>query len=442
MNIPKEVEIILSIIEDSGEEAYIVGGCVRDYFLGKIPKDYDITTSMNPDDVMLLFKKNKYNVVPTGLKHGTITIFPNNSEEGYEITTYRTDGEYLDGRHPESVSFTKSIKDDLSRRDLTINAIAYSPKRGFVDLFGGQEDIKNKVIKAIGKPEDRIEEDSLRMMRAIRFSAQFGFTIEDSLMNALKKKSSGINNVSKERIHDELCKIILSDNPDYVRILQETGLLKHFLPEVHLCFMCKQNNPWHLYNVGEHTMVALKNSPKDLTLRMSILLHDIGKPNTKTTDDKGIDHFYNHAEESSLKTKEIMKRLKFTTKETEDVAKLVLIHDYQLEASKKAIRRFVSKFELDERLFKLFIELKKSDNRGQNLELSSAMIEKTELIEGLYEEIKNQPMTVRELNINGYDIMNLGYKNEKIGIVLKNLLEKVIDDPELNKKEILLKLIE
>ena len=189
-------------------------------------------------------------------------------------------------------------------------------------------------------------------------------------------------------------------------------------------------------------MVALKNSPKDLTLRMSILLHDIGKPNTKTTDDKGIDHFYNHAEESSLKTKEIMKRLKFTTKETEDVAKLVLIHDYQLEASKKAIRRFVSKFELDERLFKLFIELKKSDNRGQNLELSSAMIEKTELIEGLYEEIKNQPMTVRELNINGYDIMNLGYKNEKIGIVLKNLLEKVIDDPELNKKEILLKLIE
>lgn len=441
MNIPKEVEKILSIIELAGEEAFIVGGCVRDYFLGKEPKDYDITTSMNPKDVISLFKRKNYNVVPTGLQHGTVTVFPQNETEGYEITTYRTDGEYLDGRHPSSVTFTKLLKNDLSRRDLTINAIAYSPKNGFIDLFSGREDIKNKVIRAIGNPDNRISEDALRMMRAIRFSAQFGFTIEDSLMDALKKNASRINNVSKERIHDELCKILLSDNPDYVRILYKTGLLKHFLPEVHLCFMCKQNNPWHIYNVGEHTMVALKNSKKDLTLRMSVLLHDIAKPNAKTTDENGIDHFYKHAEESSLRAKDIMKRLKFTTKETEDVVKLTAIHDYQLEASKKAIRRFISKYELDERLFKLYIELKNADNLGQNLELSSEILDKTKEIDSLYEEIKNQPMTIKDLNVNGYDVMSFGYKNEEIGKVLKSLLEIVLDNPELNKKETLIELI-
>lgn len=437
----KEVEEILNIIESIGEEAYIVGGCVRDYFLGKTPKDYDVTTSLEPNEVTILFKKHGYNVVPTGLKHGTVTVFPVNDKEGYEITTYRTDGEYLDGRHPSSVSFTKSLSEDLSRRDLTINAMAYSPKRGLVDLFGGLEDLSNKIIRTVGNPDDRIKEDALRMMRAIRFSAQLGFSIDEDLTKAIKRNSSSINLVSKERIHDELCKILLSDNPNYVEKLFSTGLLKHFLPELHICFLTKQNNPWHLYDVGNHTMCSLKNSDKDLTLRLAVLLHDIGKPDTKTTDEKGIDHFHGHAEKSSIRSKEVLKRLKFTSKEVEEVSLLVLIHDYQLESSKKAIRRFLSNYNLDERMFSLYSKLRKADCLGQDMELASNSLSKLEEIMLKYEEIKNQPLSVKDLAVSGYDAMNLGFKDIEIGVELRKLLDAVIENPELNTKESLLKIM-
>lgn len=437
----ENVKKILEIIENAGHEAYIVGGCVRDYFLKKIPKDYDVTTSMEPHDVMELFRKAGYNVVPTGLKHGTVTVFPIGETEGYEITTYRTDGEYLDSRHPSSVSFTKSLKEDLERRDLTINAMAYSPKRGLVDLFGGQSDLKNKIIRTVGNPEDRITEDALRMMRAIRFSAQLGFDIDSDLITAIKKRSSSINNISMERIHDELSKILLSKNPHYVEKLYTTGLLKHFLPELHICFLTKQNNPWHLYDVGHHTMKALEDSEPDLTLRLAIMLHDIGKPDTKTTDELGIDHFYGHAEKSEIRTKEVLKRLKFTTKEVEDVSLLVSIHDYQLEETKKAIRRFASKYSLDDRLFDLYCKLKAADNKGQNPVLSSEIIEKTKNIAKIYDEIKNEPLSVKDLAVSGYDAMALGYKDVEIGVELKKLLDMVIDNPELNTKESLVEIM-
>lgn len=440
--IPSDVETILNIIEKHHEEAYIVGGCVRDFMLGKKPKDYDVTTSMLPDDVTDLFKKEGYNVVPTGLKHGTVTVFPKNGTEGYEITTYRTDGEYLDGRHPSSVSFTKSLAEDLSRRDLTINAMAYSPIRGLVDLFGGQEDLKNKIIRTVGSPEDRIKEDALRMMRAIRFSAQLGFDINEDLINAIKKNNSSINLVSKERIHDELIKTLMSDNPEFVRKYYETGLMKHFLPELHICFLTKQNNPWHLYNVGDHTMKALASTEKNLTLRLAVLLHDIGKPDTKTTDENGIDHFYGHAEKSALRAKEILKRLKFTTKEVEDVSLLITIHDYQLETSKKAIRRFVSNYNLDDRLFDLYVKLKKADNNGQNLDLSSKILKTLDIIVEKYDDIKNQPLSTKDLAVSGYDVMSFGFKGVQVGEVLKKLLQIVLENPEKNTKEELLSEIE
>lgn len=440
--VPSDVETILNIIEGQHEEAYIVGGCVRDFMLGKKPKDYDITTSMTPDEVSELFRNNGYNVVPTGLKHGTVTVFPKNGTEGYEITTYRTDGEYLDGRHPSSVAFTKSLSEDLSRRDLTINAMAYSPVRGLVDLFGGQKDLKNKIIRTVGNPEDRIKEDALRMMRAIRFSAQLGFNISDDLINAIKKNNSSVNLVSKERIHDELVKTLLSDNPDFVKKYYETGLMKHFLPELHICFLTKQNNPWHLYNVGDHTMKALASTEKNLTLRLAVLLHDIGKPDTKTTDENGVDHFYGHAEKSESRAKEVLKRLKFTSKEVEEVSLLISIHDYQLETSEKSIRRFISKYNLDDRLFDLYINLRKADNNGQNMDLASESLKTLDIIREKYDDIKNQPLSVKDLAVSGYDVMAFGFKNVQVGEVLRKLLQIVLENPEKNTREELLRLIQ
>lgn len=441
MSLPPHVKSILNIIESNGHEAYVVGGCVRDYFVGKMPKDYDITTSMLPDDVMTLFKNNGYKVIPTGIKHGTVTVIPSGSMtgEGYEITTFRTDGEYLDGRHPESVSFTSSLEEDLSRRDLTINAMAYSDSKGLVDIFGGLDDIKNKVVRTVGNPCDRFSEDALRMMRAIRFAAQLGYSINKDTFAAIKKLASSINVISKERVHDELVKILLSKNPDYVSFLYETGILKHILPELHVCFFTKQNTPWHLYDVGTHTMAALKNSKCDLTLRMAILLHDIGKPHNKITDaETGIDHFYGHAETSSKKALEVMKRLKFTTKETEDVVLLTKIHDVQIELTDRALRRFLNKFSLDERLFYLFIELKRADNSGQNLELSQAELDKLDILVEMYENNKNQPLSIKDLKVSGYDAMTLGYNGPEIGKEFQKLLSICLDNPELNNHDYLM----
>lgn len=441
MNLPEDVKAILRILESAGHEAYVVGGCVRDFFVGKVPKDYDITTSMTPDDVMNLFKTKHYRVVPTGIKHGTVTVIPSSSTEGYEITTFRTDGVYLDGRHPSSVNFTASLEDDLSRRDLTINAMAYSDSRGLIDIFGGLDDINDKIIRTVRNPIDRFSEDALRMMRAIRFAAQLGYSIEKETLNSIKKLSASINLISKERIHDELSKILMSNNPDYVKLLYETSLLKHILPEVHILFLTKQNTPWHLYDVGNHTMVALRNSKKDLTLRMAVLLHDTGKPDVKTTDESGIDHFYGHAEKSSVRAKEIMKRLKFTSKETDDVELLTNIHDVNVELSNKAVRRFLNKYQLDERLFYLFIELKRADNKGQNPELATERIEMLDELVDIYEAIKNQPLSVKDLQVSGYDALNLGYKGTEIGVILNKLLMMVLDNPSLNNKETLIEIM-
>lgn len=436
-----KAERIISIIESIGEEAYLVGGCVRDHFLGKEPKDFDITTSLEPDDVISLFKKNGYNVVPTGLQHGTVTVFESGDTEGFEITTFRIDGEYLDGRHPSDVVFTKSLAEDLSRRDLTINAMAYSPSRGIVDLFGGHDDLKNGIIRTVGNPEDRITEDALRMMRAVRFSAQLGFTISESLITAIKKHAASINLVSKERVHDELVKILMSDHPEYVEILFRTGLLKHFLPELSICFFTKQNNPWHLYDVGMHTMNALKASDKDIVLRMAILLHDIGKPICRITGEDGIDHFYGHPEVSAKKATEAFHRLKFTSKNTDDAVKLIAVHDTRVMATPHAIKRFMNKNFIDDRMFKLYTALRIADCSGQNPELALGEIQNAKDTLAVYEEIKNQPMSVKDLDINGFDIMALGFKGPQVGKVLNELLDAVITEPTLNQKDILLGMV-
>lgn len=446
MQIEKNALGIINDITAAGEEAIVVGGCVRDsvyneiYKTDKVPKDWDIATSMRPDDVVLTFKKKGYNVVPTGIKHGTVTVFPKGCIEGYEVTTYRIDGTYEDGRHPDSVVFASSFKEDASRRDFTINAMGCMADGTIIDFFGGIEDLKKGIIRTVGEPDDRFREDALRMMRAVRFSAQLGFTLHDGVKESIIKNCESISLVSKERVRDELCKILMSDNPQKIEVLYNTGLLKQILPELHVCFQTAQNNNWHLYDVGTHTMVALMESEKDLTLRLSIMLHDIGKPPCKTAEN-GIDHFYGHPDVSAEMAETVMRRLKFTAREVADVVKLVSIHDVRFEPSKKSIKRFINRYELDDRMFRLYLKLSTADSRGQNLNLSAErldVIQKTLLI---YETVEEEPMSVKSLAVNGYDVMEKGYRGREIGQVLENLLEAVIEDPSLNTKETLMSMM-
>ena len=271
LEIPKNAETILHILEKAGYEAYVVGGCVRDSILGRSPDDWDITTSAKPEQVKALFHRT----VDTGLQHGTVTVLM--EKEGYEVTTYRVDGEYEDGRHPKEVTFTASLKEDLKRRDFTINAMAYNPSSGLVDLFGGLEDIERRIIRCVGNPLERFTEDALRIMRAVRFSAQLGFAIEEETRKALKVLAPNLKHVSAERIQVELVKLLMSPHPDYLRVAYEAGITAEFLPEFDACMTTSQNTPHHCYTVGEHILHSLCHVRADKVLRITMLLHDIGK---------------------------------------------------------------------------------------------------------------------------------------------------------------------
>lgn len=275
INIPQKAEQILHILNEAGYEAYVVGGCVRDSILDRVPGDWDITTSALPEQVKELFHRT----VDTGIQHGTVTVMM--GKEGFEVTTYRVDGEYHDGRHPDAVTFTRSLEEDLKRRDFTINAMAYHPEHGLVDLFGGMEDINRKIIRCVGDPVERFTEDALRMLRAVRFSAQLGFTVEENTKAALARMSGNLEHVSAERIQTELVKLLVSDHPDYLRTAWETGLTREFLPEFDACMETEQNTPHHCYTVGEHILKSLTEIENDRLLRITMLLHDIAKPVVK-----------------------------------------------------------------------------------------------------------------------------------------------------------------
>ena len=283
INIPQKAAQILKTLNAAGYEAYVVGGCVRDSILGREPGDWDITTSALPEQVKELFRRT----VDTGIQHGTVTVMMD--KEGFEVTTYRVDGEYHDGRHPDAVTFTRSLEEDLKRRDFTINAMAYHPEHGLVDLFGGMEDIGKRIIRCVGNPVERFTEDALRMLRAVRFSAQLGFTVEENTKAALARMSGNLEHVSAERIQTELVKLLVSDHPDYLRTAWETGLTREFLPEFDACMETEQNTPHHCYTVGEHILKSLTEIENDRLLRITMLLHDIAKPVVKKTDGNGRD---------------------------------------------------------------------------------------------------------------------------------------------------------
>ncbi|MCR5451307.1 MAG: HDIG domain-containing protein [Lachnospiraceae bacterium] len=430
--LPEAVKKIISILESNGHEAYAVGGCVRDSILGKNPYDWDITTSALPEEIKSVFNRT----IDTGIKHGTVTV--RIFGEGYEVTTYRVDGDYLDGRHPKEVSFTASLEEDLARRDFTINAMAYNDRSGLVDIFGGREDLENGILRCVGDPELRFTEDALRMMRALRFAAQLDFKIEPDTYAAIKKLHKRLEMVSAERIREEFLKLIVSDHPELLDQMSEVGLTSVFLPEWDMMIGCEQNTPHHAYDVSGHTIRAMQGVDKDKDLRLAALLHDVAKPLTKTTDESG-DHFSGHPVLGEKMSKKILSRLKFDNATIARVSAMVLWHDVRPEPDKKSVRRVVSKMPAN--IFPDIFSLKKADILAQSEYKREEKLQRLEAFQDLYNSIKQEGecISIGDLAVGGKDMMDIGIsKGPMIGAMLKKLLDMVIDDPTLNEKEVLM----
>lgn len=435
--LPNDVGIILNILSDKGYEAYIVGGCVRDSLLNRTPSDWDITTNAKPKTVVDIFENLGHRVIPTGMKHGTITIMIDGV--GYEVTTYRVDGEYDDNRHPKKVTFTNSLKEDLSRRDFAINAMAYSPKNGLIDIYGGIDDLSNKEIRCVGNAIERFSEDALRMIRAIRFSCQLGFELTQSVINAICDLSSNIKSVSAERVREEFCKILASDKvTDGICHLGQSGLMWYIIPELYATLKFKQHNKHHDKDIFWHTLSVVENVEPKLELRLSALLHDIGKSKCFSKDENDVGHFYNHARISADMSKEILKRLKFDNKTIDEVGKLIYSHMISTDLNTKSIKKLINRVGKNN-IYNL-IELMISDRKGcaKGYRNYDDILELKNKVSKILNE--KQPLSVKDLDINGYDLIKLGYKGREIGEMLDILLASVLESPELNSREVLLQM--
>ena len=432
IQLPQKVKYIISQLEAAGFEAYAVGGCVRDSLLGREPDDWDVTTSAKPLQVKEVFR----HTIDTGIQHGTVTVMLDH--EGFEVTTYRIDGEYEDSRHPKEVIFTANLVEDLKRRDFTINAMAYNDRSGIVDAFGGMEDLDKGVIRCVGEARERFREDALRMLRAVRFSAQLGFVIADDTRAAITELAPSLVKISAERIQVELVKLLMSKHPDYMRDAYQLGITQIVLPELDEAFLTEQNNPHHMYTVGEHLMQTLLHTEADKSIRIAALLHDIGKPRTKTTDADGIDHFYGHAQLGEKMAFDVLKRLKFDNDTITKVRKYVQYHDYDIEPNPKSVRRAINK--IGEAYFAQVLVLKKADALAQSTYQREEKLEHLATVWNLYEEIlkQRQCVSLKTLAITGNDLIALGVpKGKMIGSMLQELLEDVIQNPEHNTHEFL-----
>lgn len=435
IQLPDKVHKIIETLQAAGYEAYAVGGCVRDSILGRKPNDWDITTSAKPEETKRLFPRT----IDTGIQHGTVTIMMD--KEGFEVTTYRIDGEYEDSRHPKEVTFTASLEEDLKRRDFTINAMAYNEQHGLVDIFGGIRDMESGMIRCVGDAKERFTEDALRMLRAVRFSAQLGYRIDEKTADAIKELAPSLRKISAERIQAELVKLVTSPHPDYLRIAYETGITKEVLPEFDLCMQTPQNNPHHCYNVGEHILHSMLAVEPDKVLRLGMLFHDIGKPQTLTIDEEGITHNKMHPVVGEEMTKKILRRLKFDNDTIDKVSKIVLYHDQEIALTDTGIRRAVNR--MGEDIFPMILAVHRADISAQSDYKKDEKLEKLAYIEQAYEDIRNrkEAVSLKDLDVTGSDLIALGMQpGRQIGEVLHELLEMVLEDPALNKKEELLEI--
>lgn len=502
IRLPEKVNTVIHRLQAAGYEAYAVGGCVRDSLLGRVPEDWDITTCAKPEEVKALFA----HTVDTGIAHGTVTVLL--GHEGFEVTTYRIDGEYEDARHPKQVEFTPSLSLDLARRDFTINAMAYSDEAGIIDLFCGMEDMENRRIRCVGNANERFDEDALRIMRAVRFSAQLDFEIEPDTLRAVASHAKELSRISAERIRVELTKLLLSDHPERLLTAYKTGLTAVFLPEFDRMLATEQENPHHIYDVGMHTVHALSYmarrtaearalaaddpatgsllpatdgmaaatrimaddppkrqtpavsanifdtdaslrslSKKDHTiLRFALLLHDCAKPEAKTVDGTGTAHFIHHDLLGAKRAKEILRRLKFDNDTIHAVSHLVEMHDIRYADCEKAVkersmRRAIMR--IGKEYLTLLFLLQEADLNAQNPALLPDKLRQLNEAKQLAQQIlaKEQCVSLKDLAVNGSDLISAaGMKpGREIGDVLAKLLDYVIEHPEKNNREDLLR---
>lgn len=431
MEISEGAKIALELLHKSGYEAYLVGGCVRDLIMQIPAHDYDITTSATPEEMKKAFIG--YTTIETGIKHGTITFLYN--KEPIEITTYRIEGEYKDNRHPESVEFTTKLENDLSRRDFTMNALVYNENEGIIDLFGGQKDIESKTIRAIGVAENRFKEDALRILRAMRFSSQLGFEIEEETKKAMVKCAPLLHNISAERISQELNKLLVGKNVKKV-ILDCYEILGEILPEIKKMHGFNQYNKYHIYSVLEHTATAVENIDPVAHLRLTMLLHDTGKVYTFTRDENGIGHFYGHNKVSAEIARDFLNKYKYDNLTKERVVELVKIHDTPIEMDRIFIKKRLNRLGKD--AFFDLLKVKRADNLAQNPEYF--WLDKLDKMENIAREIvEENEFTLSSLKISGNDLISLGITGKKIGEALNLLLNEVIEEKIKNQKEALLK---
>lgn len=437
IQLPEKVNTIIQTLQEHGYEAYAVGGCVRDSLLGREPGDWDITTSASPEETKKLFART----VDTGIEHGTVTVLL--GKEGFEVTTYRIDGKYEDSRHPTEVIFTRNLREDLLRRDFTINAMAYNDTEGIVDIFGGMDDLKRKIIRCVGNARERFGEDALRIMRGVRFAAQLGFSLEKETKEAMTELAPTLEKISAERIQTELVKLLVSDSPELIREAYHLGITAVILPEFDEMMRTGQETKYHRYDVGEHTVQAVCNVPPDKVLRLTMLLHDVAKPEMKTVDADGTAHFKGHDIRGEQKAKEILRRLKFDNDTIRKVTKLVRWHDYRMPAEKKNVRKAMSKISAE--LFPMYLLVKRADILAHSMYRREEELENLSGLQKCYEEIvaDHECVSLKQLAVTGTDLIGIGMKpGKQIGEVLNELLRIVLEYPEFNNKEHLLRFVQ
>lgn len=429
--LPKEVEAIINRLEQNGYEAYAVGGCVRDTVLGKKPKDYDVTTSALPEQVEKCFKDLK--VIETGIKHGTVTVV--SGGEDVEVTTFRQDGEYSDHRRPDTVQFSSSLEDDLARRDFTINAMAYSQKKGIVDLYGGQKDLFLRKISCVGDPSERFGEDALRIIRALRFASELGFSVERRTAAAIHQMKELLKEISAERISRELTLLLCGIEPYHV-LTEFSDVIAVIIPEIEPCIGFEQHNKYHVYDVWTHTAAAVERSEPHPDVRLALMLHDAAKPDCFKTDDEGNGHFYGHEKLSAEMSERILRRLHFPGKTISRISELIRYHYVTPVNDEKVVKRLIAT--LGEENFFLLTEVMKGDNRAKQ----SSCLERVNTIEAMRKKAEaliaeEHCLKLSDLAVKGSDMIELGYHGKDIGIILNKLLNAVIDGKVENERNAL-----
>ncbi len=435
INIPCQVNSVIEILHSHGHDSFVVGGACRDMLMGKAAHDWDVATSALPQETAKAF--SSFRVIETGIKHGTVTVIVDGVP--VEITTFRIETGYSDNRHPDRVEFTSKIEEDLSRRDFTVNAIAYSPVNGFIDPYGGREDIEKKLIRCVGNPDTRFGEDALRILRALRFSSVLGFEIDKETEKSIHKNKHLLANISAERIFSELSKMLCGK--DIKRILTDySDVIFFILPELEATHGCEQNHERHIYDVWGHTVAAVDAVNPEPHLRFTMLMHDSGKPHVKTTDENGIDHFYKHAKKSRAIADSVLQRLKVSNAFRQEVCNLTEFHDFLPDKiSKKTYKKYIAK--LGVKTVTDLFEIRKADISAQNPVFIEEGIKANKTGLEILNEItsENTCFRITDLEINGNDLAKAGVPPSPfMGKILETLLDEVMDEKIKNQKDTLL----